>query len=188
MSALEVIGVITGIVGVWGTLKQRVWCFPVGLLNVTISLFLFFGQQLYADALQQAVYIPLLIYGWINWQQHTTGDFTPQWMKGNQRLTSVVIILAGGLLLGGLLKKFTDAHFPWADSLATCAAFMAQYLVAKKKMENWILWMLVNIAYIIIYLIKDLQGYAGLFAVYLVLSFLGYREWQQKLTVRHGEN
>lgn len=188
MSALELIGVLTGIVGVWGTLKQRVWCFPIGLLNVTISMFLFFGQQLYADTLQQAVYIPLLIYGWMNWQQHASENFTPAWMRNNERVFSGLIILAGGWLLGSLLKKFTDAHFPWADSLATCGAFMAQYLVAKKKMENWILWILVNIAYIIIYLIKDLQGYAGLFSVYLALSFLGFREWKQKLTVRHGEN
>ena len=188
MSKLEIIGVITGIIGVWGTLKQQVWCFPVGLINVTLSMFLFFDQQLYADTLQQAVYIPLLLYGWINWKQHAPDNFTPQWMSLRERSLALLITLAGGLLLGSVLMKFTDAHFPWADSFATCGAFMAQYLVAKKKMENWVLWMLVNIAYIIIYLIKDLQGYAGLFAVYLALSFFGFREWQQKLTVRHGEN
>ncbi|MFN8154556.1 MAG: nicotinamide riboside transporter PnuC [Bacteroidia bacterium] len=188
MNALEIIGVLTGVVGVWLTLKQQVWCFPVGLLNVTISMFLFFQQQLYADTLQQAVYIPLLVYGWVNWKQQAADHFTPAWMSGKERIIAVLIILAGGLTLGGLLLRFTNAHFPWADSMATCAAFMAQYLVANKKMENWLLWMVVNIAYISIYMIKDLQLYAGLFSIYFILSILGYREWKQKLTVRHGEH
>lgn len=188
MSELEIIGVLTGIVGVWLTLKQQVWCFPVGLLNVTISMFLFFDQHLYADTLQQAVYIPLLAYGWINWKKRRENTLRPEWMSTGGRVFTMLIILAGGFVLGSLLLKFTDAHFPWADSYATVAAFTAQYLVAKKKMENWLLWVLVNIAYIVIYLYKDLHLYAGLFGVYLILAMFGFREWQQQLTVRHGEN
>src|SRR4051812_42910496 len=67
MNAMEIAGFIFGVAGVYLTLRENVWCFPVGLINVLLSLFLFYGQKLYADALQQAVYIILLTYGWWQW-------------------------------------------------------------------------------------------------------------------------
>lgn len=181
MTTPELIGVCTGLAGVWLTLRQNVWCFPIGIINVTVSMFLFFGQQLYADTLQQAVYIPLLIYGWVHWKQQQQNAFTPGWMSNRERAFAGLTIVVAGLLLGGLLKQFTDAHFPWADSMATAGAFVAQYLVARKKTENWLLWMGVNLAYILIYYYKGLYGYMGLFTVYFLLAVMAYRTWTKQL-------
>jgi nicotinamide mononucleotide transporter len=188
MTTLELFGVVTGIVGVWMTLRQNVWCFPVGLANVIVSLLLFYEQHLYADTLQQAVYIPLLIYGWIHWKQENEKVFSPGWMSARERLSAALVIVAGGLFLGGMLKQFTTAHFPWADSMATAGAFVAQYLVARKKTENWILWMGVNMAYILIYFYKDLHGYMVLYTLYLLLAVMGYREWSKKTKVANGKD
>ena len=92
-----------------------------------------------------------------------------------------LLILLSTLLLGGLLITLTAAIFPWADSLATSTAFVAQYLVARKKLENWLLWMGVNLVYIAIYYHKDLHLYVILFSVYLILSFFGLYKWNKEL-------
>lgn len=185
MSILEIVGFIFGIAGVFLTLKENVWCFPVGLINVTISLFLFYDQKLYADSLQQSVYIVLLTYGWFIWL-HGENKKPPVVSKMDARLkvNCLFIWLAGTFILGFLLATYTDASTPWPDSAATVLSFIAQYLVAKKKIENWLLWIVVNIAYIMIYIYKDLYLYAVLFALYLVLAIVAYFTWKKQL--QHG--
>lgn len=178
MYMLELFGALTGIVGVWLTLQRRVWCFPVGLVNVSLSMVLFYQQRLYADTLQQAVYIPLLLYGWIQWKSAPVEEVRPGRLSGRNRLAVVAGIVLSGWLLGYLLKNFTNAHFPWADSMATTTAFMAQYLIARKKIENWLLWMAVNIAYIVLYGYKELYAYLVLYSVYFILAVVGYRTWK----------
>ena len=180
---LELIAFLTGITGIWLTMRQNVWCFPVGLINVSLSMVIFYEQHLYADAIQQIMYITLLIYGWYNWKRKGTMNVR----LGVSRLSLkeiagyCLLILLSTLLLGGLLITLTAAIFPWADSLATSTAFVAQYLVARKKLENWLLWMGVNLVYIAIYYHKDLHLYVILFSVYLILSFFGLYKWNKEL-------
>ncbi|MBK9400813.1 MAG: nicotinamide mononucleotide transporter [Bacteroidetes bacterium] len=180
---LELIAFLTGITGIWLTMRQNVWCFPVGLINVSLSMVIFYEQHLYADAIQQIMYITLLIYGWYNWKRKGTMNVR----LGVSRLSLkeiagyCLLILLSTLLLGGLLITLTAAIFPWADSLATSTAFVAQYLVARKKLENWLLWMGVNLVYIAIYYHKDLHLYVILFSVYLILSFFGLYQWNKEL-------
>lgn len=182
MNYLEIAGFVTGVAGVWLTIRQQVWCFPVGLINVVISLFLFIQQQLYSDAVQQVFYIVLLSYGWYNWTSYS----------GNQLLKvttltfqSVVICLitacAIALAMGSFFNYFTDAHVPFLDASATALSFVAQFLIAKKKIENWIFWMVVNLMYIGIYFYKELYLYTGLFAIYLLLAINGWFTWRKSL-------
>lgn len=192
MNPFELTGFATGVIGVWLTIRRHVWCFPVGLINVAISLYLFYTQQLYADSLQQLVYIPLLIFGWREWHLgKTEQSIQPERLhEGSHNISALTLLLlfiGGGSLLGFLLHQYTDASFPWPDSFATCGAFIAQYLVARKKIENWAIWILVNLAYIFIYLQKELYLYAALFAGYLVLAIYGYLDWKKRLTpTPHG--
>ncbi|CAN5591190.1 nicotinamide riboside transporter PnuC [soil metagenome] len=182
MTWVEIIGFITGIIGVYLTMKENVWCFPIGLVNVILSLYLFYFQHLYADALQQIVYIILLSYGWIKWWRGDQGSLHLKISKSNPRLMYACLFsgIVFTLLLGSLLHHFTNASFPWIDSAATSAAFIAQYLIARKKIENWLVWIGVNITYIGIYLYKDLHLYAILFFVYLVFSFWGFAAWRKQ--------
>ncbi len=183
LKLLELVGFITGIAGVWLTLRRNIWCFPVGLLNVCISLWLFFRQQLYADALQQLMYIVLLSYGWQQWKvlNIKTSYKSVSWLSEKELKILLLVLITLTVCLGSLLRLFTDAQFPWTDSFATSTAFIAQYLVAKRKIENWILWMAVNLIYIAIYVYKDLHLYSLLFCIYLFLAFYGYAEWKKEL-------
>lgn len=182
MNLLEVTGFLFGIAGVYLTLRENVWCFPVGIINVILSLFLFYDQKLYADAIQQSVYIFLLTYGWWQWLH---GGFkkslTITKSSSKLLLNCLMIWISGTFLLGSLLHKYTDASTPWPDSAATILSFIAQWMVAKKKLENWILWMVVNLAYIAIYIYKDLSLYAILFFIYLILAIAGYVNWKKQL-------
>jgi nicotinamide mononucleotide transporter len=176
---LEITGFITGIAGIVLTLKQNIWCFPVGLINVSISLFLFYLEHLYADAIQQLFYIILLTYGWYSWLRPGEKKEIPVTILKRKDLPLLIIaIFACALTLGATLHKFTNASLPFIDATATSIAFAAQYLVAGKKLENWLLWIIVNVAYIAIYLYKDLPLYALLSMVYLFLAIAGYRSWK----------
>lgn len=178
---LEWTGFVSGVTGVWLTARQNPWCFPIGLVNVAISLILFFGQRLYADALQQAVYIILLGIGWFNWTQRKedTSSVRISESSPKERLLIFCSIAIITLSLGILLDKTTDAVFPWLDSFATALSFTAQFLIARKKIENWLLWIPVNIIYIGIYAQKELYLYVLLFTVYLGLAINGYLAWKK---------
>ena len=182
MTTTEVLGFITGIAGVWLTIRQNPSCFPVGLVNVILSLILFFEQKLYADVLQQIVYIILLLYGWYHWlRPGKKAELPVTRLNGRDRITLGSAVFGTALLLGLLLYKFTDASLPYLDSFATSLAFGAQYLVARKKIENWILWFPVNLIYIGIYINKALPLYAILFSVYFILAIAGFLQWKKEL-------
>lgn len=176
---LEAAGFITGVAGIWLTIRRHISCFPVGIANVAISAWLFYGQKLYADVLQQGVYFALLAYGWHHWnhsRSHAT--FTPAtWLDANGRVLLVLCIAGSTLLLGSLLQHFTDAVLPWADSFATSTAFAAQFLIARRKTENWILWLIVNLCYILIYLQRELPLYTLLFTIYFMMAIAGLHSW-----------
>ena len=188
LSPVEIAGFIFGIAGVWLTIKEHWLCFPVGLVNVTISLFLFLDQKLYSDTLQQGVYIILLIYGWYRWKYPVKTERPRVGYANNESrlaLAGICLITAAGL--GVFFDRFTDAEVPYLDAAATALSFGAQYLIAKKKIENWWLWIIVNIMYIGIYIYKDLYLYSILFLVYLLLAFQGLYSWRKALSHQKPE-
>ncbi|HNR20553.1 MAG TPA: nicotinamide riboside transporter PnuC [Bacteroidia bacterium] len=216
MTTLEIIGFVFGVAGVWLTIKENPWCFPVGLVNVIVSSFLFFDQKLYADVLQQIVYVVLLSYGWYEWtmgkgltqkfnvknqianeQKSEDENFKSEIISPNSQITNIsssprllfnciFVIAASTYILGTLLKWYTDASVPYWDALATSMSFTAQYLVARKKIENWMLWMDVNLLYLGIYIYKELYLYAVLFAVYFVMAVVGYFKWRKEMQAQNS--
>ena len=183
MNWFEITGFICGIAGIVLTLKENIWCFPVGLANVILSLFLFYSQQLYADTLQQLVYIFLLLYGWYQWgKNNNVSSQLPISQSSSKLILYCFLVWLGATgILAFTLTHFTNAAAPWPDSAATSLSFIAQWLIAKKKIENWLLWMVVNTLYIAIYLYKGLNLYTFLFAIYLCLAIWGYMQWKKEM-------
>jgi len=182
LSIFEISGFVTGIAGIWLTIRQNVWCFPVGLINVTVSLFLFIDEKLYSDALQQVFYMVLLSYGWYKWT--TSKNENPLKVTELTAQTLFLYLVFATLIAGAMgyfFDQFTDAHVPYMDASATALSFLAQFLIAKKKIENWSIWIVVNVMYIGIYLYKDLYLYAGLFAIYLLLAVNGLMTWRKAM-------
>jgi nicotinamide mononucleotide transporter len=182
MVFLEYVGALSGLAGIWLTMRQRIWCFPVGLFSVAISCFVFFDSKLYADALQQLVFAILLIVGWVRWSKKLEFDtVSVSKLDRIQRMSWLLITMVIGLVLGYILDRYTDAHYPWMDSMLSAFCFLAQYLIALRKIENWWLWILTNVGYIFVYAQKELEPYAFLYSVYLILAFVGLREWNKQL-------
>jgi nicotinamide mononucleotide transporter len=185
-SWLEVIAMLTGIVGVLLTIKQNIWCFPVGIINVALYAYFFFspGIRLYADALLQCIYIILLLYGWFKWNKKIKEAKESNIVKLDfkKALLLFTIAVVSTIILANILIQYTDATFTWIDSSLTCASLVAQWMIAKKIIENWIVWIIVDAIYIPLYLTKGLSLTAVLYGLFLILAVKGFIEWKKSMS------
>ncbi len=189
-SWLEIIAMLTGIAGVWLTMKENIWCFPIGIINVSLYAWIFMtpGIRLYADALLQLIYIILLFYGWINWNYRNKNKEKkhPVNIPLKIALKLFIICLIATIVLAVFLQYFTNASYPWLDSALTCASLAAQWMIAKKMIENWIVWIVVDLIYLPLYYVKQLPFTVILYSIFLILAINGYTEWKKRLTPREA--
>ena len=175
-----------GVAAVWLTTRENVWCWPVGLVNVLLYVVVFREARLYADMGLQVVYAVLCVYGWYAWL-HGGEDRgalavsrTPDRWRGPLLLAGA----AAASLLGFLLKRHTDAALPYWDSSTTAFSLVAQWMQTRKWLENWWVWIVVDVVYVGMYVYKDLLATAVLYAVFLALAVLGDREWRRSLVAQ----
>ncbi|EJF09300.1 nicotinamide riboside transporter PnuC [Pontibacter sp. BAB1700] len=190
MSLVEVIGVITGIAGVWLAAKQNVWTWPISVVSVTAYVFIFYDARLYADMGLNAFYIITSFYGWYEWlyggKGHTERKVTKVGQKELWVLIALVVAFTGGL--GYFLDNYTDADLSYTDSATTAVSLMAYWLMAKKRLENWLVWLAVDVVYVGVYTYKELYLTAFLYFIFLILATIGYLDWKrdmEKETVAH---
>ena len=180
---MELFGTAMGILGVWLTIKQKIWCFPVGIVNVLLYAWLSYNSQIYANALLQLVYMAVLIYGWYNWGKERLHDNALPVTKSSRNLLlslAFIFILVFSFVYY-LLIKYTDSDVPVADTFTFSLGIIAQYMIARKKIENWHLWIIVNSVSIGLYVYKELYLMAGFYLLLIVMAVLGYREWKKDL-------
>lgn len=189
MDPLELTAVIFGAVAVWLTAKENILCWPLGLVNVSLYVVIFYRVKLYADMGLQVVYIVLILYGWYSWL-HGGRDRGELIVTRTPARLWVILLVVGALfavLLGTTLHRSTDASLPYVDSLTTSFSLVAQFMSARKLLENWIVWIVVDVIYIWMYIVKDLRLTAVLYAIFLVLAFVGFRDWRRSI-VRQAAN
>ncbi|MBK6397767.1 MAG: nicotinamide mononucleotide transporter [Bacteroidia bacterium] len=182
-SLIEVLGFITGVTGVWLTVRQNILCFPVGIINVALYAIMFSseGIRLYADSLLQCIYLFLLIYGWIHWKKSRKSFTIPAMTFVSFSTNMILISFLAFISLSFFLQKFTDASLPWLDSALTILSLVAQWMVAKKIITNWVIWIIVNSVYIPLYYYKGLPLTSILYFIFLILAIKGYYEWKKDL-------
>ena len=179
----EIVGVITGVLGVWLTTRQKIWCWPVGIVSVACFVAVFFGAKLYGAMVLQGVYILLLAYGWHAWSRGGGGREALKVTRVRPGLAAALAAVgavasaAGGLWLGAR----TDEALPWLDGFTTSFSLVAQWMQARKLLENWLVWVVVDLAYVGMSLSQGLTLTAGLYAVYIGLAALGYRDWRRSM-------
>jgi nicotinamide mononucleotide transporter len=185
VSPLEGLGVTTGILGVWLTAKENVWCWPVGLVNVAVYAVVFHGAKLYADMGLQVLYFALCLYGWWAWLHGGTDhgrlgvSRTPA--AALVGTFSIGVVFAAGL--GYFLRRYTDAALPLFDAGTTSFSLVAQFFQTRKWIENWIVWLIVDTVYVGMYVNKGLYPTAALYTVFLALAVLGLVKWGRALAV-----
>lgn len=183
MSPLEMLATIFGLWSVWCYVKESVWSWPAGLINVVLFIVLFWNAKLYADTVLQVIYVVLQCYGWWQWL-HGGKNRTALVISRTSRrmwLILAVLLVVAYIPMGLALDHWTDTDVPWWDALPTVTSLMAQWLLTKKKLENWAVWIVTDCIYIPLYCYKQLYLTAGLYAVFLILCCIGWRAWLRTL-------
>lgn len=192
MSTFEAVAVIVTLAAVYLTTRQIIWCWPLSLLSVTLYAVVFFKAKLYADMGLQGVYFVLCLYGWWAWQSAGQGDGSGDASDGGgrlavsvaswrMRLAALAIGAASGLVLGTLLARLTDASLPYVDSTLTAFSLVAQFMATRKKLDNWLVWIAVDVVYVGMFIYKDLFLTAGLYGAFLVLAASGFAQWKRSM-------
>jgi nicotinamide mononucleotide transporter len=183
MSAVEVLGFLTGVGCVWLAARENVWNWPIAIVNAVSYIIVFFGAKLYADAGLQFFYVAISIYGWWSWLHggRDRSELPVSRVRSGQIPSLALVTLASTAALMFLLRRYTDSTVPFWDSLTTAMSLTAQYMLARKIIENWWLWMAADVIYVALYLYKALYLTAVLYAIFLVLCVVGLVRWQKLL-------
>lgn len=184
---LEIIAVTFGLVSVWLTTREHIVSWPTAIVNVAIFFFLFWKARLYADAVLQLFYLSLSVYGWWAWLRagpdhsalHVSRATRRHWVIG------IPIFLIFGLGLGVILDKYTDSPVPFFDALLTSASLVAQWMMTRKILENWIVWIAANLVYVPLMFVRGLPFTAIQYTVFTVLAVQGYRSWKRSWVHDH---
>ncbi len=181
MNTLEIAAVAFGIISVYLSVRQNIWSWPTAIVNVLLYVLVFRDAKLYADMGLQVVYFALSIYGWYEWlhggENRTELRVTRATARMGVVLTTIGIAVVA--LLGTALSRQTDAALPFVDSATTSTSLVAQWMMTRKVLENWAVWMAVDVVYVGMFVFKKLYLTAGLYAVFFVLATLGYAEWKR---------
>jgi nicotinamide mononucleotide transporter len=178
MTWIEAVAAFFGFLCVGLTIRRNVLCWPAGLVQVFLYIFIFYDARLYADMVLHIIYVGLSIYGWIYWSRSKRSGLTVV-TRMNNIMPWVVIMIAGASIWGYSLATFTDASVPYLDSLVVMASLIAQWLMARKKLESWYFWILADIVAIGIYGYKELYITSGLYLAFLVMAMAGYFAWRK---------
>ena len=184
-SALEVIAAAFGVISVYLSTRQNIWSWPTAIVNVALYTVVFYQGRLYGQMGLQPIYLALSVYGWY------------QWLHGGEQHTELRVSRASPRLLGALaalnlvlwlalaaVLRQTDAALPWLDALLTTTSLVAQWMMTRKILENWLIWIAVDVVYVPMFVSQGLYATAVLYAAFLVLAVLGYVEWRRSLVMR----
>ncbi|KVQ97346.1 nicotinamide riboside transporter PnuC [Burkholderia ubonensis] len=192
MSILEIAGVIVSALAIWLTAKRRMLCWPVGLASVALYGWIFFDAKLYSDMLLQGAFAVLQVYGWRRWlaQRVDRADGTAgggashgavvpvSGVTPAKVLPDLIAAVVGSALLGGIMARWTDAALPFVDASLTAFSLVAQYWTARRYIASWGLWIVVNVVYVGMFVVKELYLTAGLYALFIGLAVIGWRDWR----------
>ena len=177
----EVIGVVTGLLCVYLAAVNNIWNWPFAIISVGLYIFIFFEARLYADMGLQFYFMAMNIYGWYHWSHNPPAQKkTPViFISKREVIIAVIAVILFTIILGSVLK-YTTASFPYLDSFCTACSLVAQYLLARKVLQNWLIWIFVDIIYVGIYTFKELHLTAIMYVIYAAMSLLGYLDWKKE--------
>jgi len=182
---VEVTGAVICIIYLYFSIKQKIWLWPVGLIGSGFYFVEFYNKALYANMALQGYFIGMSIYGWYYWIKISKSESNKeQFSCKNITLRTVLYILIFGviieILLWYLLKQIPDTDYPFFDSLTTTLSIIGTWMLAKKYIENWILWIVVDSIYVGLYLYIPMYPTTILYFIYTILAIVGFYEWKKE--------
>ena len=179
LSPLELLAVLLAVGYLLLAIRQNIWCWFFAAFSTAIFVYLFLQAKLYMESLLNIFYFAMALYGWTIWYFGRVGNAelpVSVWSRSIHAV-ALVVIAAISLTTGHLLDRFTDAAFPYVDSLTTWGAVWATFLVARKVLENWWYWLVIDVVSVFIYWARDLQLTSLLFVIYVMLVPIGLLNW-----------
>ncbi len=181
---LEIIGLVVGLLYLILIIKENIWCWIFGIIGSLITVFLYFHTKLYLESILNVYYIWAGFYGWWFWSKEKKKDLEKanvpvvMW-RPNYHLVKIIVCAAATIIVGFLMKKYTDSPRPYIDAAMAIFSFSATYLEARKVLSAWIYWFVINGGSIVLQFDRGLNIYAYLSIVYTVMSIVGYLQWKK---------
>ena len=185
---IELLGAILGILYIIFSIRQNILTWPIGIITSLLYIVVFFKSALYAAMGLQVYYVLISIYGWILWlrgkKENSKSLLPVQLVKKKLwiKIAAVSVIIYAVILF--ILLNFSDSDVPFMDSLTTSLSIVATWMLAKKYIEHWIIWIFVDIVSSGLYIYKNLWPTVVLFVVYTVMAFIGFTEWKKDLNLK----
>ncbi len=181
LSSLQLLGVILAITIIWLDTQENVLARPLSLIGTVMALFVYYPAGLYAKCLLNCIYVVLNIYGWYQWSYGGKNKTSLQISKTNPRILAFMLLtdILGAFALGNFLHRFSNADLAYWDSLHTVLCLAAQWLLVRKKLESWIVWIIADMLYTVVCYYKALYLFSALHAFYIIMAIHGYRSWHK---------
>lgn len=198
MNWLEIIAVVFGVVAIWLASKGEVVNFAIGLVNCVLYGILFGREGLYSGMILQGIYFVINLYGLYLWRKpkaETDKELKVMWLTVKESLVVVAVIAVTGVLWGMGVKygaqllpeNIQEPQYPMIDAILTTASIVAQILLTRKKIDNWVIWVLVDVVYIGLFLMVGMYWTAGLYVVYTGIAVNAVKMWNEELGMRNEE-
>jgi nicotinamide mononucleotide transporter len=188
MQWIEWVAAIAGAISVYLSARENILSWPTAIVNVTFYIVVFMKSGLYSDMGLQVVYLALSIYGWYQWLHG--GEHRARLRVSRATPIAWVIAFMVGVMFWLTLARYVSTlqgvAFPYLDAGLTTLSLVAQWMMTRKILENWVLWIIADIVYVPMYTVKHLYVTAGLYAVFLVLAIMGFVEWRRSYRRDHS--
>jgi nicotinamide mononucleotide transporter len=188
MTWLEAVAVVFGLASVWYARLENILVYPTGIVSVIIYVYICAGAKLYADMGINAYYFVMSVYGWIIWSKKVdpTHHIPISRNSLSENISVVIILVVSFFVLRYVVVNYTDSDVPLWDSATTSIAFVGMWLMARKKLENWIAWIIADAISIPLYFYKGLLLTSFQFIIFLILAIMGYVAWKKSLEARNA--
>ncbi len=184
---VEVLGVITSLVYLYFSVRQIIWLWPFGIISSALFILIFFNGKFYADMGLQVYYVGVSIYGWIYWSRggisRNEKSSLPVCRISSQ--LALVLSVTGIVIMLGIvyiLKNFTDSDVPWGDGFTTAGSIVATWMLARKVLEHWLVWIFVDSVAAGLYFYKGLYPSFLLYLIFTIIAVIGYFHWKKSLS------
>ena len=178
---IEILAVCLGLANITLLIRRSIWNYPFGIVMVSLYAWIFYEAKLYSDALLQIFFFVVQFYGWYYWLKGR-GDDGRVVVRRIERTPAIgygIAAIIGIGALGTVMGRFTDASFPYWDASIAILSVIAQILLARRRLENWLVWITVDVLAIGLYWSKALYPTAALYVIFLILATAGYFNWRR---------
>ena len=188
----EIIAATLGIIAIYFQIKVKPFYWIISLVVSSMYIVVYFSAKLYADMSMQFYYVGMSIYGlyvWLSGNNNSDKKTIPISKIKNLKSWIIIVLISAlsFIIIGYILKNFTDSNVPWWDSFTTSLSFVATWMLARKKIENWLVWIVVDATSVALYIYKQLYPTTILFIVLTLLAIVGYFQWKRELrTLKNG--